>query len=32
MAPESAEAKDLIETLVKHHVAITSTLAEARKG
>ena len=26
MAPESAEAKDLIDTLVKHHVAITSTL------
>jgi imidazolonepropionase-like amidohydrolase len=26
MAPESAEAKDLIETLVKHHVAVTSTL------
>jgi imidazolonepropionase-like amidohydrolase len=26
MAAESAEAKDLINTLVKHHVAITSTL------
>src|SRR5712672_4037404 len=26
MPPESAEGKDLIETLVKHHVAITSTL------
>lgn len=26
MAPDSAEAKDLIDTLVKHHVAITSTL------
>jgi imidazolonepropionase-like amidohydrolase len=26
MAPESPEAKDLIDTLVKHHVAITSTL------
>ena len=26
MAPESAEAKDLIDTLIKHHVAITSTL------
>jgi imidazolonepropionase-like amidohydrolase len=26
MAPDSPEAKDLIETLVKHHVAITSTL------
>ena len=26
MPPESAEAKDLIDTLVKHHVAITSTL------
>ena len=26
MAPDSAEAKDLIESLVKHHVAITSTL------
>src|SRR5271156_5566576 len=26
MAPGSAEAKDLIDTLVKHHVAITSTL------
>jgi imidazolonepropionase-like amidohydrolase len=26
MPPASAEAKDLIDTLVKHHVAITSTL------
>ena len=26
MTPESAEGKNLIETLVKHHVAITSTL------
>jgi len=26
MEPGSAEAKDLIDTLVKHHVAITSTL------
>ncbi|MGA7381205.1 MAG: amidohydrolase family protein, partial [Terriglobales bacterium] len=26
MPPESPEAKDLIDTLVKHHVAITSTL------
>ncbi|HWZ84133.1 MAG TPA: amidohydrolase family protein [Terriglobales bacterium] len=26
MAPDSAEARDLIDTLVKHHVAITSTL------
>lgn len=26
MDPNGAEAKDLIETLVKHHVAITSTL------
>jgi hypothetical protein len=26
MPPESSEAKDLIGTLVKHHVAITSTL------
>ena len=26
MAPDSPEAKDLIDTLVKHHVAITSTL------
>jgi len=26
MAPDSAEAKDLFDTLVKHHVAITSTL------
>jgi hypothetical protein len=26
MPPESAEAKDLIDTLVKHHLAITSTL------
>jgi imidazolonepropionase-like amidohydrolase len=26
MTPDSAEGKDLIETLVKHHVAVTSTL------
>jgi imidazolonepropionase-like amidohydrolase len=26
MAPDSAEARDLIDTLVRHHVAITSTL------
>jgi imidazolonepropionase-like amidohydrolase len=26
MAPDGPEAKDLIDTLVKHHVAITSTL------
>lgn len=26
MGPDSAEGKELIETLVKHHVAITSTL------
>jgi imidazolonepropionase-like amidohydrolase len=26
MSPDSAEAKDLIDTLVRHHVAITSTL------
>lgn len=26
MPPDSSEAKDLIDTLVKHHVAITSTL------
>ena len=26
MAPDSAEGRDLIDTLVKHHVAITSTL------
>jgi imidazolonepropionase-like amidohydrolase len=32
MAPESAEAKDLIDTLVKHHVAITSTLPVFESG
>src|ERR1700758_716393 len=34
MPPESPEAKDLIDTLVKHHVAITSTLPvfEGDKG
>jgi hypothetical protein len=32
MAPESAEAKDLIETLVKHHVAVTSTLPVFESG
>jgi imidazolonepropionase-like amidohydrolase len=26
MAPDSPEARDLIDTLVKHHVAVTSTL------
>jgi hypothetical protein len=32
MSPESAEAKDLIETLVKHHVAVTSTLPVFESG
>jgi imidazolonepropionase-like amidohydrolase len=32
MAAESAEARDLIETLVKHHVAITSTLPVFESG
>ncbi|HMK29949.1 MAG TPA: amidohydrolase family protein [Terriglobales bacterium] len=32
MAPESKEAKDLIETLVKHHVAVTSTLPVFESG
>jgi len=32
MAPESPEAKDLIETLVKHHVAVTSTLPVFESG
>ncbi len=32
MGPESAEAKDLIDTLVKHHVAITSTLPVFESG
>src|SRR5246127_5725992 len=32
MAPESAEARDLIDTLVKHHVAITSTLPVFESG
>jgi imidazolonepropionase-like amidohydrolase len=32
MAPDSAEAKDLIETLVKHHVAVTSTLPVFESG
>ncbi len=32
MAPQSAEAKDLIETLVKHHVAVTSTLPVFESG
>lgn len=32
LAPESAEAKDLIEILVKHHVAITSTLPVFESG
>jgi len=31
-APESAEAKSLIETLVKHHVAVTSTLPVFESG
>ncbi len=32
MAPESAEAKDLFDTLIKHHVAITSTLPVFESG
>ena len=32
MSPESAEARDLIDTLVKHHVAITSTLPVFESG
>ncbi len=32
MAPESPEAKELIETLVKHHVAVTSTLPVFESG
>jgi len=32
MGPESAEAKDLIDTLVKHHVAVTSTLPVFESG
>ena len=32
MAPDSPEAKDLIDTLVKHHVAITSTLPVFESG
>jgi imidazolonepropionase-like amidohydrolase len=32
MTPESAEAKDLIATLVKHHVAVTSTLPVFESG
>jgi hypothetical protein len=32
MAPGSAEAKDLFETLIKHHVAITSTLPVFESG
>jgi imidazolonepropionase-like amidohydrolase len=32
MAPDSAEARDLIDTLVKHHVAITSTLPVFESG
>src|SRR5205807_827307 len=32
MAPETAEAKDLIDTLVKHHVAVTSTLPVFESG
>ena len=32
LAPESAEAKDLIDTLVKHHVAVTSTLPVFESG
>jgi imidazolonepropionase-like amidohydrolase len=32
MEPGSAEARDLIETLVKHHVAITSTLPVFESG
>jgi len=32
MASDSAEAKDLIDTLVKHHVAVTSTLPVFESG
>jgi hypothetical protein len=32
LAPESAEAKELIDTLVKHHVAVTSTLPVFESG
>ena len=32
MTPDSAEAKDLIDTLIKHHVAITSTLPVFESG
>src|ERR1700752_5159581 len=32
MTPDNAEGKDLIETLVKHHVAITSTLPVFEAG
>lgn len=32
MAPESPAAKDLIDTLVKHHVAVTSTLPVFESG
>jgi len=32
MDPDSAEGKELIETLVKHHVAITSTLPVFERG
>src|ERR1700730_10516104 len=32
MDPVGAEAKDLIDTLVKHHVAITSTLPVFESG
>ncbi len=32
MAPDSAAAKDLIDTLVKHHVAVTSTLPVFESG
>jgi imidazolonepropionase-like amidohydrolase len=32
MAPDSSEAKDLFDTLVKHHVAITSTLPVFESG
>ena len=32
MTPDSPEAKDLFETLIKHHVAITSTLPVFESG
>jgi imidazolonepropionase-like amidohydrolase len=32
MTPDSAEAKDLFDTLIKHHVAITSTLPVFESG